>query len=214
LTDYTRGVAFILEGPTEKIFYRNYLKWVARIHKCAFSRAEDVDDEEVCYEWFNGCERILVKYNVVGTITQIAHSSKWFSNRCSKKYKMPWKVILCYDTDNSQNDISKFYQGDWKRLRKDLKKARAEEIIDMAACADIEDIILCDMPSVCNYLGIDIPENISGRKGKAKMKALYRSCGNTYHEGERAGEMIGSLDFQRIVEKSPLELKRIISIMI
>lgn len=134
---------------------------------------------------------------------------KWFANKCAKKYKMPWKVFLCYDTDSSEYDITKFYQDDWKLLRKDLVKAKAEEIIDLAASADIEDIILTDLSGVCAYLGIDVPEKLSGRKGKAKMKALYRSCGNTYHEGDKAGTMIESLNFQRIVDYSPLDLEKL-----
>ena len=97
-------------------------------------------------------------------------------------------------------------------------KAVCEGAVMAAKEFDHEIIIIGDTDKINEALkdaaGRHIPENISGRKGKAKMKALYRSCGNTYHEGERAGEMIDSLDFQRIVEKSPLELKRIISIMI
>ena len=65
---------------------------------------------------------------------------------------MPWKVFLCYDTDSSEYDITKFYQDDWKLLRKDLIKAKTEEIIDLAASADIEDIILTDLSGVCAYL--------------------------------------------------------------
>lgn len=90
-----------------------------------------------------------------------------------------------------------------------MVKAKAEEIIDLAASADIEDIILTDLSGVCAYLGIDVPEKLSGRKGKAKMKALYRSCGNTYHEGDKAETMIESLNFQRIVDYSPLDLEKL-----
>jgi hypothetical protein len=122
-------------------------------------------------------------------------------------------VFLCYDTDSAEYDISKFYRDDWKILRKDLAKAKAEEIIDLAASADIEDIILTDLAGVCAYLGIQIPEELFGRKGKAKMKALYRSCGNTYHEGDKAEAMIEELDFQKIIDCSPLDLKKLSAIL-
>ena len=207
--EYARGIAFVLEGATEKVFYRAFLKWFAEQNNCLFVKGDNLDNGDIYFEWDNGAETILIKFNIVGTVTQVSHSGKWFANKCAKKYKMPWKVFLCYDTDSSEYDITKFYQDDWKLLRKDLVKAKAEEIIDLAASADIEDIILTDLSGVCAYLGIDVPEKLSGRKGKAKMKALYRSCGNTYHEGDKAETMIGSLNFQRIVDYSPLDLEKL-----
>ena len=211
---YTKGIAFIMEGPTEKIFYKTFLRWIAEKNNCTFLKGENLDKGDIYFEWDNGVEKLLIKFNVVGTVTQVSHSGKWFLNKCSKEHKMPWKVLLCYDTDNAEDDISKFYQDDWKLLRNDLKKARAEEIVDLAASADIEDIMLYDVASICSYLGIDIPEKLKGRKGKAKIKALYRSCGSTYHEGDRAEPMIKALDFQKIVDNSPLELKKLENLLI
>ena len=43
----------------------------------------------------------------------------------------------------------------------------------------------------------------------ATEKVFYRSCGNTYHEGDKAGAMIESLNFQRIVDYSPLDLEKL-----
>ncbi len=212
--DYSRGIAFILEGTTEKVFYRSFLKWLASENGCSFDKGDDLANGELYFEWNRDSEKVLIKFNVVGTVTQVPHSAKWFINKCSKAYKMPWIVFLCYDTDSHEEDISKFYSDDWKRLRKDLRKSRAEEIVDLAAKADIEDIILCDVEGVCRYLGIQKPEKLSGRKGKAKIKALYKACGNTYHEGDKAEGMISSLDFQKIVDMSPLDLKLLISKLI
>lgn len=94
-----------------------------------------------------------------------------------------------------------------------MKKAKAEEIIDLAASADIEDILLFDIAGICRYLDIDIPDKPQGRKGKAKMKALFRSCGRAYHEGDKAEDMIESLDFQKIVENSPLNLQYLMNLI-
>lgn len=146
---------------------------------------------------------------VVGTVTQIIHSGKWFKNRCAQRQKIPWSVYLCYDTDSPRADISKFFEGDWKRLRDTLVKNHAKHIVDLAASADIEDVLLCDMEGVCEYLNISVPIELKGRKGKAKMKALYRSCGATYHEGERAETMIQTLNFEKIVLSSPIGLERL-----
>lgn len=211
--DYSRGIAFILEGATEKVFYREFLKWVALKNQCSFIKGNNLDNGDIYFEWDDGSEKILIKFNVVGTVTQISHSGNWFSSKCAKQYKIPWTVFLCYDTDNSENDISKFYQDDWAILRNDLKKAKAKIIIDLAARADIEDIMLNDIVGICKYLGISIPEKMQGKKGKTKMKNLFRSCGNTYHEGDRAESMIKSLNFQTIVNNAPLELSRLISVL-
>lgn len=102
---------------------------------------------------------------------------------CSKKHKIPWTVYLCYDTDSSSSNISKFYEGDWKILRQELENSKATTIVDLAASADIEDIMLYDIESVLTFLGIAMPVKLVGRKGKAKMKALYRKAGRAYHEG-------------------------------
>ena len=208
--EFIRGIAFIVEGATEKVFYRNFLQWLADNNEnCSFNKIDNPDIGEIAFEWLSGEESILIKFNVVGTVTQVVHSGKWFTNTCAKKYKIPWQVFLCYDTDSPDKDISKFYEGDWKLLRDELKKSKAKEIIDLAASADIEDVMLVDIESICKYLGITAPKELKGRKGKAKMKALYRLCGNTYHEGDKAENMIKNLDFQKIINEGPIDLKKL-----
>ena len=136
---YDRGIAFIFEGATEKVFYRSLLKWIARKNGCTFEKIVSEKDADLYYIWTHRSSKILIKVNTVGAITQITNTGKWFINTCAKKHKVPWRVYLCYDTDNAQNDITKFYEGDWKLLRTDLKKTNAE-VIDLAASADIEAI--------------------------------------------------------------------------
>lgn len=205
--EFTKGIAFILEGATEKVFYRSFLQWLAENNEgCSFDKIENTDIGEIAFEWKSGDESVLIKFNIVGAVTQVIHSGKWFANTCARKYKIPWQVFLCYDTDSPDKDISKFYEDDWKLLRDELKKAKAKEIVDLAASADIEDVMLVDLEGICKYLGIPVPTELKGRKGKAKMKALYRSCGNTYHEGEKSADMVESLDFYKIIDEGPIRL--------
>lgn len=205
--EFTKGIAFILEGATEKVFYRSFLQWLAENNEgCSFDKIENTDIGEIAFEWKSGDESVLIKFNIVGAVTQLIHSGKWFANTCARKYKIPWQVFLCYDTDSPDKDISKFYEDDWKLLRDELKKAKAKEIVDLAASADIEDVMLVDLEGICKYLGIPVPTELKGRKGKAKMKALYRSCGNTYHEGEKSADMVESLDFYKIINEGPIRL--------
>ena len=200
-----------MEGATEKVFYSSFLRWLAKNNEgCSFNKIDNHDIGEIAFEWESGDEAVLVKFNVVGTVTQVTNSGKWFANTCSKKYKIPWRVFLCYDTDSPDKDISKFYQDDWKLLRDELKKAKAKEIVDLAACADIEDVMLIDIEGICKYLGISVPTELKGRKGKAKMKALYRSCGSTYHEGEKSADMVETLNFQKIMDDGPIDLHKLV----
>ena len=184
MTDsFSKGIAFIVEGDTEKEFYLSLLAFLCQKHSA-----------------------ILVKFNVVGTITQIPHSGKWFNTQCVDKYgnKHGWVVFLCYDTDDYKNDISKFYKGDWATLRTLLKKATA--IIDIAAATDIEDIMLQDLAGICRYLGCGIPSGIHGRKGKVKIKNIFRDNGQTYHEGKRARKLIDTLNMQKIIDSEIVPL--------
>ena len=116
------------------------------------------------------------------------HSSRWFISQCKNKHRDvgSWIVFLCYDLDNYKNDITKFYEGDWVNLRTSLKK-KAKAVHDIAAAADIEDIILSDIEGISRFLGS--PNTMAlptGSKGKAKLKKLFRQANRTYHEGKRA----------------------------
>lgn len=207
MDNYTEGIAFILEGATEKEFYKAYLEYLSTLdEKASLTRDKSTDNGEIIFCWQSGEKNILIKFYVVGTITQIVHSGKWFLNMCSKKYKIPWRVYLCYDTDSPNLNISKFNEGDWKILRQELEKSKTTTIVDLAASADIEDIMLYDIESVLSFLDISMPVKLTGRKGKAKMKALYRSVGRAYHSGERAKEMISKLDFSKITQRAPIKL--------
>jgi len=210
IKNYTDGIAFVLEGSTEKIFYLNLLKYFADIDKkIVFKKVILEEEGEIFYEWTSETKKIIIKIYVVGTITQISNSGKWFLSKCSEKLKIPWSVYLCYDTDSPKADISKFYEGDWKRLREVINKGRTKKIVDLAASADIEDILLYDLEGICGFLNIPVPDTLTGRKGKAKMKALYRSCGATYHEGDRAENMINALNKEKIITNAPLDLQQL-----
>ena len=157
---FTEGIAFIMEGKTEKVFYKSFLDYICASNPDIVFTKETSEDGEIYFVWSNPIKRIIIKIFVVGTISQITNSGSWFANKCSKKIKVPWSVYLCYDTDSSTAEISKFYEGDWKLLRTTLKKAHAKNIIDLAASANIEDIMLCDIEGVCRFLNIPIPEKI------------------------------------------------------
>lgn len=210
MTDYDRCVAFIVEGMTERVFYEEYLRRFEVVFPgCA---VRSIDEDEDSFEVEANGLKFLVRFNNVGTITQMPNSSAWFKRSCYDKLpSCPWTVFLCYDTDSYESRISKFQNVSWNLLRNELA-ACASEIVEIAASADIEDVMLVDYESVLRYLGLPLDTPIpSGKKGKARMKKLYklRSPRMPYHEGDRARPLICSLDFAEITRRSPLPLNSI-----
>lgn len=65
--------------------------------------------------------------------------------------EITWTVFLCYDTDAYKYEVSPYYEGDWKDLRDKIGKVK--EIVDLAAAADIEDVLLMDFEGICKYIG-------------------------------------------------------------
>ena len=214
--EFSKGVALIFEGDTEKVFYLALLQYFCSKHPgSSISKHTDQTTGEVFYSLDNGTDNILIKTNIVGTISQVTNSGAWFSSRCHSAYKnLEWTVVLCYDTDEYLSSYSKFQEGDWKDLRKSLKRSKAKTIIDMASNADIEDTMLLDINGVFSYLEMPVSSIPSGSKGKRKMKKLFRlkGPGVAYHEGERAKGLIDALDFRIIMSKSKIpfaELERV-----
>lgn len=206
--DYSNAIAFILEGDTEKVFYLNMLKhFCGRHSNWEFNRNVDVGNGEINYVVQTPNSSVLIRMYVVGTITNMTKAHSWFSNRCKAVYRgLKWTVFLCYDTDNYMGEITKFYEGDWYELRKQLKKGQHTNIIDLASSADIEDTMLLDSEGVFRFLGIEPIPIPGGSKGKIKMKKIFRTKGPgyAYHEGERAKPLIEALDLNKIISLSPI----------
>ena len=212
---FTKGIAFILEGDTEKEFYLSFLTFLCAKHGVTLEKQINCSNPDIIYKVNTTKEIFLIKFHVVNTITQMPQSARWFTTQCYDKNKSipDWSVFLCYDTDDYKNDITKFNEGDWAILKNSLKK-KANRVIDIAAAADIEDVMLTDLLGISNFLGglddLTIP---TGRKGKSKMKKLYRRAGQTYHEGTRARPMIDSLNMQCIMDNSIVPLREIEKIL-
>ncbi len=115
MKNYSSGVAFIFEGDTEQTFYEILISQFSGKHP-EYSYTERFDEEvnDVISESTDASHSVLIRMNVVRTITQIPHSANWFNNTCKKKHPgSKWTVFLCYDTDSPNTDITKFYEGDW-----------------------------------------------------------------------------------------------------
>lgn len=210
---FEKGIAFILEGDTEKVFYAALLSHLCSKHDgMSFEKNTDPVSGEIFYTIGTAQQKVLIMFNMVGTISQITNSDNWFEKRCYNRYKnLKWTVFLCYDTDDYTPNISKFYEGDWKELRKRISRHKSCSIVDLAAHADIEDIMLLDQENVFKFLEMDPIPIPPGSKGKMKMRKLFRIKGRgcAYHAGKRAEPLINSLDFDKIISLSPVPLSQI-----
>ena len=209
MSSYVKGVAFICEGQTERVFYQSMLEYYLSMHKdYGMFKEQDGSTKDYQLVLTNDRQSIVIKVYTVGTI--IAHTqaaANWFKNNCRERYnQIDWTVFLCYDTESHERDVSQFQECDWKELRKSILRSKRTSIVDLAASADIEDMMLLDLNGVCAYLGIPICPMPPGRKGKAKMKRIFRENGSCYHEGERAKPLIDALDKGIIISRSTISL--------
>ena len=209
---YKKGIAFIYEGDTEKYFYQEFLSHKAKgMMECGFHTYYDNQQKEVVSHSLVQEEYRLIKHKPVGTITQMPNIAEWIKNSCVINHPgIPWNVCLCYDTDSYKDDLSKFHEGDWKDLREKLLEYDIKDICDLAAKADIEDIMLSDYIGVCNFLSIPVDTVVTGKKGKSKMKKLFREAGKSYHEGERAQPLIKALDYNKIEQSAIIDFSDMI----
>lgn len=207
--EYANGYAFIFEGDTEKEFYLSLLFYLCEKHNVKLNKNINNDEPDIAYELITENETSIIKFNTVNAVTQIPRAGKWFNSQCADKYNSScvWSVFLCYDTDDYKSDVTKFHEGDWELLRSSLEKAKI--VIDVAAAADIEDILLGDLAGICAFIGCDIPEKLHGAKGKSKLKRLYRDNGKTYHEGKRARALIDSLNMETLISNNTVNLSAI-----
>ena len=88
----------------------------------------------------------------------------------------------------------------------------AQRVVDLAAEADIEDVMPCDPPGILSFLGLPPETEMPpGNKGKTKLKKLYRKVApnKAYHSGERAKGLISHLDMAEIRASAPVPLGEI-----
>ena len=209
---YTKGVAFICEGETEKEFYYSLLERECRKVGVELIHQTSQETSEVYDEITLPDKKIIIKSWDCGGIHNVNQAGPWFRTECTLRYKtIEWLVFLCYDTETYQEDITAIGEKDWMTLEKNLPKKKVS-VYHVAAAADIEDAMLVDLEGICRFLSckpVNI-EDLKGRKGKVKLKNLYRANGQTYHEGSRARDLIDSLDMEKIIESGILPLKDMI----
>lgn len=201
---YAVGVAFIMEGVTEKVFYKAYARHVAA--RLRLSCEELIVSDTPAFVVSGEGGSALLLFHSVGSVSQIPNAGSWFTRVCAGGWPaVPWHVMLCYDTDAYNADVTKFHEGDWLQLRREIGRD-VSSVSDLAAEADIEDVMLCDAEGVLSFLGLPAGTPIpGGKKGKRKMAKLHRMVAPNvaYHSGDKARPLIEALDMQLIASNAP-----------
>lgn len=205
-----RGLAFIVEGATEKVFYLEYLSKLCKAKGLALKK--DFETQEDRYVITSVDDEKVVMMASVNSVSQMTNSATWFDRSCvGENPEVAWTVFLCYDTDEYNSDITKFHEGDWAMLHESIEP-KAIKVVDLAAEADIEDVMLCDLTGVLTFLGLPPETEMPpGNKGKTKLKKLYRKVASNkaYHSGERAKDLISRLNMAEIRKSAPVALEEI-----
>ena len=112
------------------------------------------------------------------------------------------QTICCsYDTDVFE--VRNPLIVNWDTLRKTVKRMGIQEFLQLGIRSSIEDWLLCDMESICCYLGLTtIPKSLKGNDGNAKMNELYSKARRIYQKGYQVKELVASLDMSVIRRKN------------
>lgn len=90
---------------------------------------------------------------------------------------------------------------DWSSLAKSVKRLGIDGFIQIGVQSAIEDWILDDLENICGFLKIkSTPKSLKGNDGFSKLSDLYAKARRTYQKGYATRELIGALDFGRIVK--------------
>lgn len=115
--DYAKGLAFVVEGPTERVFYHEYLQWCCS--KNPGATMEQLPNKDFVIRAKDG--DVLVKFNVKGSVSSVPNAMSWVRSTCLLA-DIPWTVVLCYDTDGGAS--LNLDTRAWRRFRQDLAKMK------------------------------------------------------------------------------------------
>lgn len=96
MDNYTEGIAFILEGATEKVFYKAYLEYLSALdEKTSLIRNKLTDDGEIIFCWQSGEKKILAtvyKGNIIKNLIMDCQSyTKYRPNETTGGIFVSWR---------------------------------------------------------------------------------------------------------------------------
>ena len=186
----TQRVVIFVEGDTDEVFFKAMLENYKSISK------KELVPCDVC--------------NLEGVTRYTSKLLAKLKNDIlpdAQRKNINIKAVCCsYDTDVFE--VRNPMMVNWDSIRKSIKRMGVENFIRIGVCSSIEDWILDDVESICNYLRLkQIPKTLKGTDGNAKLCDLYSKARRTYSKGYSSHEMIKDLDFVKIRSKRLAVLK-------
>lgn len=182
-------LVFILEGDTEKEFYKYLVQYIKKKHQVT--------------KFSTQIEYLVVKG--VGCFKKIA--GRKFEKDVKKKYgsNCEYTVVLCRDTDVFE--LSPKPPVKWKDVKKDFLEKGASRVIDVKAKHSIEDWFLYDLDGIAKFLKVETPKNLKGKNGYEKLQNLYKKANKVYYKGSKSNGLIQKLSMDVICQNVDRELK-------
>lgn len=182
-------LVFILEGDTEKEFYKYLVQYIKKKHQVT--------------KFSTQIEYLDVKG--VGCFKKIA--GRKFEKVVKKKYgsDCEYTVVLCRDTDVFE--LSPKPPVKWEDVKKDFLEKGASRVIDVKAKHSIEDWFLYDLDGIAKFLKVEKPKNLKGKNGYEKLQNLYKKANKVYYKGSKSNGLIQKLSMDVIGQNVDRELK-------
>lgn len=182
-------LVFILEGDTEKEFYKYLVQYIKKKHQVT--------------KFSTQIEYLDVKG--VGCFKKIA--GRKFEKDVKKKYgsDCEYTVVLCRDTDVFE--LSPKPPVKWEDVKKDFLEKGASRVIDVKAKHSIEDWFLYDLDGIAKFLKVEPPKNLKGKNGYEKLQNLYKKANKVYYKGSKSNGLIQKLSMDVICQNVDRELK-------
>ena len=118
----------------------------------------------------------------------------------NKAFKI--QTVCCsYDTDvfEERNPL----MVDWNTLKKAVKRMGIEELIQLGIKSSIEDWLLCDIDSICQFLNIkSLPKSLKGNSGNEKLNNLFGKAKKVYQKGYQTKDLVAALNMGIIRDKN------------
>lgn len=211
MNDIDLEIAFICEGETEEVFYKTLVQKYSMIMKAEHYGNDNLDGTAIIIRTEE--KSVRISFKCTSTCSQITNQVEWIRNEYADKIRnRDICIYICYDTDSYREDITRFEEGDWEYFIKQIEKISGEiNIIQLAAKAQIEDIMLIDKNGIKKYLGLTEIAIPNKSKGKYKMREVFKQANKCYREGYRSERFINSLDFEYICKNCEIiDLKQVI----
>ena len=182
-------LVFILEGDTEKEFYKYLVQYIKKKHQVT--------------KFSTRIEYLVVKG--VGCFKKIA--GRKFEKDVKKKYgsDCEYTVVLCRDTDVFE--LSPKPPVKLEDVKKDFLEKGASRVIDVKAKHSIEDWFLYDLDGIAKFLKVEKPKNLKGKNGYEKLQNLYKKANKVYYKGSKSNGLIQKLSMDVICQNVDRELK-------